>query len=425
MTKISNDKISVITVVFNDAANIGKTIESYIAQTWENKEYIVIDGGSTDGTVEIIRKYLDRIDYFCSEKDNGIYDAMNKGISHCTGDWINILNSGDYYANEKSLEQALTINNLDETDVIYGNSIEDFEGNKTSIIASPDTNLLNYFPVYRHGSSLVRTSVHKKFLFDLSKTDKLGFALDWNMIFHVYKAGYRFRKVNCFIEVYNKIGASTHPYQSLWYNYKITRCGHIAPKNLAFFLKRVCKHFISQTPVYRYTAAFINEYVVNDILPHIPFWCIRKQFLRFTRMQIGKKSFIMKRAYIMSPSKISIGDYTDINRDSFLDARGGITIGSNVSISHAVKIITGSHDINSKKFSASYLPIIIGDYAWLGAGCTILQGVKIGNGAIVCAGAVVVHDVNPYEVVGGIPAKHIKHRTNDLDYHCIWDSPFT
>ena len=56
MTKISNDKISVITVVFNDAANIGKTIESYIAQTWENKEYIVIDGGSTDGTVEIIRK---------------------------------------------------------------------------------------------------------------------------------------------------------------------------------------------------------------------------------------------------------------------------------------------------------------------------------------------------------------------------------
>ena len=86
MTKISNDKISVITVVFNDAANIGKTIESYIAQTWENKEYIVIDGGSTDGTVEIIRKYLDRIDYFCSEKDNGIYDAMNKGISHCTGD---------------------------------------------------------------------------------------------------------------------------------------------------------------------------------------------------------------------------------------------------------------------------------------------------------------------------------------------------
>lgn len=419
------NKISVITVVYNDVANIEATMKSFFSQTWQEKEYIVVDGGSTDGTADIIKKYSDKFAWWCSEKDHGIYDAMNKAISHCTGDWINILNSGDYYANDKSLEQAISIKDLDQTDVVYGNSIEDFGGDKTSIIASPDTNLLNYFPIYRHGSSLVRASVHKKYMFDLSKTKELGFALDWNMIYHVYKAGYKFRKSDCFIEIYNRIGASTHPYKSLWYNYKITSCGKVAPRKLIFFLKRACIYSITQTSFYRYAAAFLSEYIVNNILPHIPFWCIRKEILRFARMHIGKKSFVMKRAYIMRPSQLSIGDYTDINRDCFLDARGGITIGNNVSISHAVKIITGSHDVNSKRFNASYLPITIGDYVWLGAGCTILQGVNIGKGAVVCAGAVVIHDVMPYEVVGGVPAKHIKQRTTDLDYHCIWDSPFT
>ena len=102
------NKISVITVVFNDVVNIRKTMESYFSQTWKDKEYIVIDGGSTDGTVEIIREYSDRLAYWCSEKDDGIYDAMNKGISHVTGDWINILNSGDYYVSNGVLEDAIS-----------------------------------------------------------------------------------------------------------------------------------------------------------------------------------------------------------------------------------------------------------------------------------------------------------------------------
>ncbi len=419
------NKISVITVVYNDVDHIKATIESFFSQTWPNKEYIIVDGGSTDGTVDIIRQYADRLAWWCSEKDEGIYDAMNKGISHCTGEWINILNCGDYYASNKSLEQALNITDIENTDIIYGDSIEDFEGDKTCIIAPNNTSLLNYYPIYRHGSSLVRTALQKKFLFDLSKSKELGFALDWNMIYNVYRAGYKFSKVNCFIEVYKKVGISTHPYKSSWYNYKITSRNKIAPKKLLFFLKQIFRYSISQTCFYRYAVAFLNEYIINDALPHIPFWCIRKQVLRFAKMRIGRKSFIMKRAYIMSPSKIKIGESTDINRNCFLDARGGISIGNNVSISHEVKIITGSHDVNSQKFNAIYLPINIEDNVWLGAGCTILQGVNIGKGAVVCAGAVVVRDIEPYEIVGGVPAKHIKQRSANLDYHCIWDSPFT
>lgn len=425
MTKISNDKISVITVVFNDAANIGKTIESYIAQTWENKEYIVIDGGSTDGTVEIIRKYLDRIDYFCSEKDNGIYDAMNKGISHCTGDWINILNSGDVYVNSNSLKEAMNIKELSHTDVIYGNSIEVRNGDKMCIEANPNPNLLEYSPIYRHGSSLMRAKVQKKFTFDLSKRKTLGYALDWEMIYRVYKAGYKFRKAECFIEQYELDGVSNHPFKSAWYNYKITSTSTQQIKKALLLLKTATKLVLVKTLFYKYLVAFIFEYLVNDILPHIPFWNIRKWVLKQIGVKIGRKAFIMKKCYLMAPRKINIGEYTDINRGCFLDGRGGISIGNNVSISHEVKIITGSHDIDSNNFYSQYFPITIKDYAWLGVGCTILQGVTIGTGAVVCAGAVVTHDVADYEVVGGVPAKHIRNRTKDLDYHCIWDSPFT
>lgn len=423
--EILNDKISVITVVFNDAANIGRTIESFIAQTWENKEYIVIDGGSTDGTVEIIKKYLDNIDYFCSEKDGGIYDAMNKGIEHCTGAWINILNSGDVYVNSNALKDAMNVEDLSHTDVIYGNSIEARNGDKMSIEASPNPDLLEYGPTYRHGSSLIRSNIQKKFAFDLSKRNTLGYALDWEMIYRVYKAGYNFRKAECFIEQYELDGASNHPYKSAWYNYKITSTSGQQIKKLLRLAKTVIKLIFSKTLFYKYLVAFVDEYLINDILPHIPFWNIRKWFLMRIGVQIGKKSFIMKKCYLIAPRRIQIGDYTDINRGCFLDGRGGIIIGNNVSISHEVKLVTGSHDINSRKFYSQYFPITIRDNAWLGVGCTILQGVTIGTGAVVCAGAVVTHDVKPYEVVGGIPARHIKSRNSDLDYHCVWDSPFT
>lgn len=413
-----NNKISVITVVYNDAEHIKETMESFFSQTWENKEYIVIDGGSTDGTADIIRQYSERLAYWCSEKDNGLYDAMNKGIAHATGDWINILNSGDFFCSEQSLEKAMTLCNPDEADVIYGNSVRMGEGFKVIIPADNDLHKLEYGPIYRHGSSLMRTSVHKKFIYDLSKSKKYGFALDWDVIYRMYKSGYRFKKADTEIETFKVEGISNHPVKSLWYNYKITSQKSFSIKRTLHFIKSAAMAILTCSAIYPRLRLFVLDTYPNTILSHVPIWRIRMTALKLIGLKIDKTSNINRHCYIMAGNRLSIGKYSHINRLCTLDARGLLYIGNSVSISHGVMIMSGGHDINSKTFEAIFRPIVIEDYVWIGCGAIILQGVTIGKGAVVAAGAVVTKDIPPYTVVGGNPARPIKKRTEDLNYKC-------
>jgi glycosyltransferase involved in cell wall biosynthesis len=121
----NNPKISVITVVFNDKIGLENTIKSVISQTYSNIEYIVIDGVSVDGTLDIIRKYKHWIDYYLSEPDEGIYDAMNKGVD-CADDggYLHFLNAGDMFADDNVLEnlslKMVSANYIPM--VVYGNT---------------------------------------------------------------------------------------------------------------------------------------------------------------------------------------------------------------------------------------------------------------------------------------------------------------
>lgn len=111
-------KISVVTISYNSADTIESTIKSVLDQDYSDIEYIIIDGGSTDSTLSIIEKYKDSIDHLVSEPDNGLYDAMNKGIEIATGDVIGMLNSDDVFADNTVLSKvALAIENAD---AVYG-----------------------------------------------------------------------------------------------------------------------------------------------------------------------------------------------------------------------------------------------------------------------------------------------------------------
>ncbi len=116
-------KISIITVVWNNASTIKDAIDSVLSQTYKNIEFIVVDGASTDGTVEIVQSYGDRISKFISEKDKGLYDAMNKGISIATGDVIGILNSDDFYIDEFVIEKIVKEFEEKDVDSVYADLV--------------------------------------------------------------------------------------------------------------------------------------------------------------------------------------------------------------------------------------------------------------------------------------------------------------
>lgn len=115
-------KISIITVVFNNAKTIHTAIESVLAQDYADIEYVIVDGKSTDGTLEVIHSYANRIQKIVSAPDLGIYDAMNKGISLCTGEVIGILNSDDVYASNQVISTVMNAFKTDQNlDIVYGN----------------------------------------------------------------------------------------------------------------------------------------------------------------------------------------------------------------------------------------------------------------------------------------------------------------
>ena len=136
---------------------------------------------------------------------------------------------------------------------------------------------------------------------------------------------------------------------------------------------------------------------------------LRLYLYRRVGMKVGRGCVIRRGVYLGSPNELEVGDGSFIGRAS-LYCTGGVKIGKNVNISDGVVVITAKHDINSPEFEAAYVPIVIEDWAWLATNAIVLAGVRVGEGAVVAAGAVVTHDVPPYVVVGGNPATVIGER---------------
>lgn len=200
-------KISVVTVCYNAVQTLEKTMLSVLNQTYPDVEYIIIDGGSTDGTVDIIKKYADRLAYWVSEPDKGIYDAMNKGIKVATGEWICFLNSGDSFYERAILEKVfkdVDINN-DFVDVIYGDMILNYSF--VDLISYPlSLSMFNQTFPFSHPSSFVKLVYMKSMYFDT----QYKFAADYDFFLKLYCEKKKFAYKNMIISIFEaEKGASS------------------------------------------------------------------------------------------------------------------------------------------------------------------------------------------------------------------------
>ena len=127
-------KVSIITITYNSESTLIDAVDSVLSQTYSNIEYIIVDGNSTDSTLSIIHSYKNKIYKVVSEKDNGLYDALNKGIAIATGDVIGILHSDDFYVNHKVIENIVSLFNLKNVDAVYADLCYVDKKNKTKVI---------------------------------------------------------------------------------------------------------------------------------------------------------------------------------------------------------------------------------------------------------------------------------------------------
>ena len=192
--------ITIVTVVLNGAMLLDDTIQSVIKQTYSNIEYIIIDGCSTDGTLDIIEKYADKIRWI-SEHDNGIYDAMNKGIRLANGKWINFMNAGDSFYSLSTVADVFEKNKYDE-DILFGNvriQYPDFSRMKSA------GNLQHLWQgmQFCHQSVFVRTTLHKNNLFNMS-----SLVADFQFYYMNYENNVKFKHIDFVIAIVDSGGVS-------------------------------------------------------------------------------------------------------------------------------------------------------------------------------------------------------------------------
>ena len=168
-------KLSVITINLNNATGLHKTIESVVNQTFRDFEYIIIDGSSKDGSLDIIKEYKTKLSFWVSEPDNGIYNAMNKGIKVATGEYCLFLNSGDYLLDSTILENCLS--HTFTEDIVYGNQIQDRHGKLVTYkLPSNLTFYTFYIDSLAHPCTFIKTKLFEEISF---YNEKYKIVSDW------------------------------------------------------------------------------------------------------------------------------------------------------------------------------------------------------------------------------------------------------
>jgi acetyltransferase-like isoleucine patch superfamily enzyme len=165
-----------------------------------------------------------------------------------------------------------------------------------------------------------------------------------------------------------------------------------------------------------------SHWVLTNVISRVPL--ARHRMAWYARSGVAfedhRTGIIMLGSEISAPEQLQVGRNTAIGRRCVIDARGGIAIGRDVNISSYARLQTAKHLIDDPDFAHHYAPIAIGDRVWIAEGAVVLGGVTVGEGAVVAANAVVTKDVEPFSVVGGVPARVIGQRSRELRYYLSW-----
>ena len=202
-------RLSIITINRNNAEGLRKTIESVVAQTLDDFEYIVIDGASTDGSVDVIRQYEDGISYWVSEPDNGIYNAMNKGITQAKGEYLLFLNSGDSLVEKNTLQNVFCAG-LD-ADIVYGYQYDDINGKRHEELCL-DVPYISFATLKEshipHQSTFIRAELLKK---NGGYLEHYKIISDWAfLMLALFKWNATIKRIPVFVSVYDTTGISSN-----------------------------------------------------------------------------------------------------------------------------------------------------------------------------------------------------------------------
>lgn len=204
--------VTVITVCYNAREMLLRTMNSVWAQTYKHVEYVIVDGASTDGTLELLEEYGGRIDHWVSESDKGIYDAMNKGVSMAKGKWVIFMNAGDCFADNHVLEYVFSVPR--QADVIYGDVVK---GGVVKKASSPRNAHRMFFC---HQSVFVKIESLKAFPFDISHK----MSADFKQMKQLWLAGKQFLQLDFPIADFDVQGVSnTNRAVGLWDNICVIR----------------------------------------------------------------------------------------------------------------------------------------------------------------------------------------------------------
>lgn len=262
---MSSPLVSIITVVYNGAQHIEQAIKSVLGQDYSNIEYILIDGGSTDGTTDIIKKYQEEIAYWVSEKDTGIYNAMNKGLRSSKGEIIAILNADDYYY-PSTIKDVVDHFQKTNADIVYGNltKFRTIASKEYFVDITPDIEMMQSRMGIFHPSTFIKKEVYNQVgYFD----EKYKLSADYDFILKAYNKKFNFQYLNKSLAYFRIGGVSNTNCNSYKESINVlieNNSPYVSQMNRAYFrcrYKRMVKKIITI-----FTNAFGLQRVLNKRL---------------------------------------------------------------------------------------------------------------------------------------------------------------